>query len=163
MSHCGGEGLEADFCWYCHDVFIVNQRGACRCRLATLPGSNQPTGLRGRVKDRNSGAQGLRGTGAWRRRMPSKWELKGVADFAVLAQQSTCYTLSAFRTPTSRKESSVQPRIVGIIGTARTVLQVDSLQCRYTSQLSWYLFPLIAYLQLQRRQRHGNVMDRVVH
>ena len=77
VSHCGGEGLEADFCWYCHDVFIVNQRGACRCRLATLPGSNQPTGLRGRVKDRNSGAQGLRGTGAWRRRMPSKWELQG--------------------------------------------------------------------------------------
>ena len=41
MSHCREEGLEADFCWYCHDVFIVNQSegrvlaGEQRCWRAT--------------------------------------------------------------------------------------------------------------------------------
>ena len=49
-------------------------------------------------------------------------EEEGVADLTVLAQYSTCYTLSVFA-PTSRTESSVRPRVVRITSTPRPVLQ----------------------------------------
>ena len=98
------------------------------------------------------------------RSVTRKWELQGRSRrcCASPAENSTCYTLSAFRTPTSRKESSVQPRVVEIIGTARTALQVDCCGVGIHLNSAGYLFPFIAYLQLQHRQRHGNVIDRVV-
>jgi hypothetical protein len=49
-------------------------------------------------------------------------EEEEVADLAVLAQYSTCYTLSVFA-PTSRADSSGRPRVARIIIPRQSVLQ----------------------------------------